>query len=113
MHAGSHYPLGAVLRSFSYERERLPQPRIGPCQVQLDALLDSNDTVANTIMRLARDIRGRVGGRHCIDRGGLPPVACWSNSHALTKLLNSLILLLQTRRIALGVSRPRQHIFGE
>jgi transposase len=28
--------------SFSYERERQPKPRIGPWQVQLDALLDGN-----------------------------------------------------------------------
>ena len=28
--------------SFSYERERQPRPRIGPWQVQLDALLDGN-----------------------------------------------------------------------
>ena len=35
-----------ILRSdetaFSYERERQPKPRIGPWQVQLDALLDGD-----------------------------------------------------------------------
>jgi transposase len=48
--------------SFSYERERQPQPRIGPWQVQLDALLDGNDAKAKrerlTLIRIYEELRG-------------------------------------------------------
>jgi transposase len=47
--------------SFSYERERQPQPRIGPWQVQLDALLDGNDAKAKrerlTLIRIYEELR--------------------------------------------------------
>jgi hypothetical protein len=43
-----HVSRNTVLRSdetlFSYERERQPQPKVGPWQVQFDALLGVNDT---------------------------------------------------------------------
>jgi len=47
--------------SFSYERERQPQPKIGPSQVQLDALLDGNDAKAKrerlTLIRIYEELR--------------------------------------------------------
>jgi hypothetical protein len=47
--------------SFSYERERQPQPKIGPWQVQLDALLDGNDAKAKrerlTLIRIYEELR--------------------------------------------------------
>ena len=54
-----------ILRSdetaFSYERERQPQPKIGPWQVHLDALLDSNDAKAKrerlTLIRIYEELR--------------------------------------------------------
>lgn len=55
-----------ILRSdgtaFSHERERQPLPKIGPWQVQLDALLDGNDTKAKrerlTLVRIYEGLRG-------------------------------------------------------
>ncbi|MBS3652618.1 helix-turn-helix domain-containing protein, partial [Pseudaminobacter sp. 19-2017] len=47
--------------SFSYERERQPQPKIGPWQVQLDALLDGNDAKQKrerlTLIRIYEELR--------------------------------------------------------
>ncbi|MBS3649040.1 helix-turn-helix domain-containing protein, partial [Pseudaminobacter sp. 19-2017] len=47
--------------SFSYERERQPQPKIGPWQVQLDALLDGNDAKQRrerlTLIRIYEELR--------------------------------------------------------
>jgi transposase len=47
--------------SFSYERERQPQPKVGPWQVQLDALLDRNDAKAKrerlTLIRIYEELR--------------------------------------------------------
>lgn len=55
-----------ILRSdetaFSYERERQPQPKIGPWQVQLVALLDGNESKAKrerlTLVRIYEELRG-------------------------------------------------------
>jgi len=46
--------------SFSYEREHQPKPKIGPWQVQLDALLDGNDAKAKrerlTLVRIYEEL---------------------------------------------------------
>ncbi len=55
-----------VLRSdateFRYERQHQPKPKIGPWQVQLDALLDGNDAKVKrerlTLIRIYEELRG-------------------------------------------------------
>lgn len=55
-----------VLRSgateFRYERQHQPKPKIGPWQVQLDALLDGNDAKPKrerlTLVRIYEELRG-------------------------------------------------------
>jgi len=60
--------------SFSYEREHQPQPKIGPWQVQLDALLDGNDAKVKrerlTLIRIYEELQalGYEGGYDAIRR---------------------------------------------
>src|SRR5690606_40458213 len=54
--------LRSNVTSFSYEREHQPMPKVGPWQVQLDALLDGNDAKPRrerlTLVRINEELCG-------------------------------------------------------